>query len=134
MKNNATLIDEIFSSIDEMDSITMESSLEVMNSILDSYDKALTIMENYEGDDIDAFSMIYQEGEIMDEVRAKSKDSNMFVNIIAFIPRLLIAISMQFRKHGMAVNLPKMRQLLQRNSKHGPQMPKIFFRKLLISK
>ena len=92
MKNNATLIDEIFSSIDEMDSITMESSLEVMNSILDSYDKALTIMENYEGDDIDAFSMIYQEGEIMDEVRAKSKDSNMFVNIIAFIPRLLIAI------------------------------------------
>lgn len=91
MRNDTTLIDEVFSSIDEMDSITMESSLEVMNSLLESYDKALTIMENYEGDDLEAFS-VYQEGKIMDDVKEMGKDQGMIMRIISFIPRLLIAI------------------------------------------
>ena len=95
MTNNTNLVDEILSSIDEMDSITMESSLDVMNSLLDSYDKILTIQENYEGD-VDDFETImesfYQEGKIMDEVKEMGKDQGMIMRIISFIPRLLIAI------------------------------------------
>ena len=95
MTNNTNLVDEILSSIDEMDSITMESGLDVMNSLLDSYDKILTIQENYEGD-VDDFETImesfYQEGKIMDDVKEMGKDQGMIMRIISFIPRLLIAI------------------------------------------
>lgn len=101
MRNNTNLVDEILSSIDMMDSITMESSLDVMGSLLDSYDKILTIQENYEGDVDDLETIMesfYQEGEIMDEVKEKNKDRNIFMKILMFIPTLLQAIWHSIKK------------------------------------
>lgn len=101
MGNNTNLVDEILSSIDMMDSITMESSLDVMGSLLDSYDKILTIQENYEGDVDDLETIMesfYQEGEIMDEVKEKNKDRNIFMKILMFIPTLLQAIWHSIKK------------------------------------
>lgn len=93
MTNNVNLVDEILSSIDEVESLTMESSVDVIGSMIDSYDKMFTIQENYTGDDIDGvLTSFYQEGQIMDEVKAKGANDGTIKKILMFLPRLLQAI------------------------------------------
>lgn len=52
---------DILASIDQIQSVTMESDLNVVNTLISYYDKSLIIVEHYEGDDLDAFS-VFQEG------------------------------------------------------------------------
>lgn len=93
MTNNVNLVDEILSSIDEVETLTMESSVDVIGSMIDSYDKLFAIQENYTGDDIDGvLTSFYQEGQIMDEVKAKGANDGTIKKILMFLPRLLAAI------------------------------------------
>ena len=99
MTNNVNLVDEILSSIDEVESLTMESSVDVIGSMIDSYDKMFTIQENYTGDDIDdVLTSFYQEGQIMDEVKAKGANDGTIKKILMFLPRLLAAIVHAIKK------------------------------------
>lgn len=51
----------ILSSISTIDDTVIESDLSVINSLLESYEKALIVLENYNGDAIRSFN-IFQEG------------------------------------------------------------------------
>jgi len=53
---------EVLASIDSMNEIVQESEFGVLMSLLDQVDKASVILENYNGNDLDMFS-IYQEAE-----------------------------------------------------------------------
>jgi len=63
--NNTTLRDEVLSSINGINNTVMESEMSVFDALSASYDKAVTIMENYSGEDLDMFS-IFQEAEVAD--------------------------------------------------------------------
>lgn len=83
---------DVIEAIDEINSVITESSVGVYDALLESYDKAETILENYDGDDINAFSF-FQEGKIMDEVKKQGKgDKNVGKTILFFIPRLIVAL------------------------------------------
>ena len=99
MENNTILTDEIFSSIDSINDIMMESEMNVLSSLIDSYDKAMMIMENYSGEDMESFS-IFQEAE-ESAVQSgdpksnnsadakKGKNESFFKKALMFIPRLI---------------------------------------------
>ena len=82
---------DVIRSIDDINQITNESDLGVLNALYDSYEKSSIILENYEGDDLSSFS-IFQEGEILDKVRKEGKDDSAFMRIILFIPRIIRAM------------------------------------------
>lgn len=83
---------DVIEAIDEIGSVITESSLDVYDALLESYDKAETILENYDGDDISSFSF-FQEGKIMDEVKKQGKgDKSVGKTILFFIPRLIAAL------------------------------------------
>ena len=44
------LTNEILSSIDNIDDCVMEAEVNVLNAMINEYDKAIMIMENYNGD------------------------------------------------------------------------------------
>lgn len=89
MNNNIDLLNSI-------DQCVIESDINVTLALIDSYTKAISIMENYDGDDISSFdifteSCIFQEGELMDYATGKNNiGENKFIKIIAFLPRLII--------------------------------------------
>lgn len=83
---------DVIEAIDEINSVITESSVGVYDALLESYDKAETILENYDGDDISSFSF-FQEGKIMDEVKKQGKgDKSVGKTILFFIPRLIAAL------------------------------------------
>jgi hypothetical protein len=82
--------DDVLSSIDDIDDVVLESEFSVLNAMLDSYNKATIIMENYNGDAIDSFSIFQEEG-ILDEATGKKSEA-LITRILAFIPRLIMAI------------------------------------------
>ena len=88
---------EILNSIDQIDDITTEYTVNAMNSMIDSYEKSTLILENYEGDDLSSFS-IFQEGEIMDDVKKQGKGQSTLMKILSFIPRLIKAIFNKIKK------------------------------------
>lgn len=65
---------EILASIDAIDMIVTESSLDVLFSVADTYEKSSMILENYCGNDLDAFA-IFQEA-----VNDGDPDKNMNAN------------------------------------------------------
>lgn len=90
-------INNIFESINIINETTADSEIAVMESMLVAYDKAYAILENYEGEDLDAFS-IFQEGKIMDDVKKAGKnDKNKIITIIKFIPRMIMAFIKQIK-------------------------------------
>lgn len=91
------MIQEILNSIDQIDDITTEYTVSTMNSMIDSYEKSTLILENYEGDDLSSFS-IFQEGEIMDDVKKQGKGQSTLMKILSFIPRLIKAIFNKIKK------------------------------------
>lgn len=52
--------DDIMQSLENIENITIESEMNVIQAMADSYQKSLAILENYNGDDVDSFS-IFQE-------------------------------------------------------------------------
>ena len=64
------LTNEILSSIDNIDDCVMEAEMNVLTAMINEYDKAIMIMENYNGNDYSSFDIfmeadeLYQEGKI----------------------------------------------------------------------
>ena len=90
------LTNEILSSIDNIDDCVMEAEMNVISAMINEYDKAIMIMENYNGDSYDCFD-IFQEG-FKDDIGTafKGVDKNgkkerILKRIIMFIPRLIQA-------------------------------------------
>ena len=91
------MYDEILSSIDNIDDCVMEAELNVLNAMINEYDKAIMIMENYNGNDYSSFD-IFQESVIMEDGEKKpqpifgNKGENIIKRILMFIPRLISTI------------------------------------------
>ena len=95
-----TYIEEMLSYINDIDDTIMEYELEVTNALVDSYQKALTIMENYNGDSITDFS-IFQEGFILEadendksnftfrQTDADGNKESIVKSVLYAIPRLI---------------------------------------------
>ena len=87
-------IDKVLDSIDMVDDVTLEYSFNIVDSMFKAYKKSAFILENYEGDDLSSFT-IFQEGEIMDDVKRQGKGQGTLMKILTALPRLIIAV---FRK------------------------------------
>ena len=93
------LTNEILSSIDNIDECVMEAEMNVLNAMINEYDKAIMIMENYNGNDYSSFD-IFQEG-FKDEVNKPVfgvKGENWFKRIGMIIPRLIALIVNAMKK------------------------------------
>lgn len=87
-------IDKVLDSIDMVDDVTLEYSFNIVDSMFKAYEKSAIILENYEGDDLSSFT-IFQEGEIMEDVKRQGKGQGTLMKILTALPRLIIAV---FRK------------------------------------
>ena len=93
------LTNEILSSIDNIDECVMEAELNVINAMINEYDKAIMIMENYNGNSYDCFD-VFQEGfkdEVNKPVRGV-KGENIIKRILMAIPRLIALIVKKVKK------------------------------------
>ena len=88
---------EILSAIDNIETTVMESEINVINSLIDSYDKAMMVLECCDDNtDVDSFD-IFQESVIMeadetntnDGVKPKKTVGEMIIDFLLFIPRLI---------------------------------------------
>ena len=93
------LTNEILSSIDNIDDCVMEAELNVINAMINEYDKAIMIMENYNGNSYDCFD-IFQEGfkdEVNKPVRGV-KGESILKRILMAIPRLIALLVKKVKK------------------------------------
>lgn len=82
----------ILESIESINDSSLDAEIAVIESMVASYEKYSTIMENYDGD-ISQFDFVVQEGKVLDEVKKKGKkDDNKIITVLMFIPRLLKAL------------------------------------------
>ena len=82
-------VSNILSEIDNAESITMESMINVFDSMLNEYDKMLNHQTCY----VEGFVQEAAKKEsIMDQATGAGKNENAIVKIIAFLPRLIIAM------------------------------------------
>lgn len=93
MNENSTILkSSVIDAIDSVNDVVMESSIEVFGSLGTAYDKAYMILENYNGDDTDAFA-IFQEAETDGATNANTSGDNngggILSKIIHFIPNIL---------------------------------------------
>ena len=76
--------EDVIESIEAIDSITMESESEALTKLINTYSKAYTILENYEGDAIDSFT-VFSEGYYMeannDEPKPEEEKGTFFRRI-----------------------------------------------------
>lgn len=56
---------DVFTSIQNIDSVSIESEMRVMEALVDAYEKQMMILENYEGSEEDAINL-FQEGFFME--------------------------------------------------------------------
>ena len=93
------LTNEILSSIDNIDDCVMEAEMNVISAMINEYDKAIMIMENYNGNDYSSFD-IFQEGfkdEVNKPVRGV-KGENIIKRILMAIPRLIALLVKKVKK------------------------------------
>lgn len=91
--------DDIMQSLENIENITIESEMNVIQAMADSYQKSLAILENYNGDDVDSFS-IFQEAAAQEsdgestfrKTDKNGKKENIIISILKFIPRLCMLI------------------------------------------
>lgn len=90
------MISSVLECIDELDNVQIETTVSVCESMLNAYQKAEIILEEYEGDDISAFT-VFQEGYIMEADKmdvANKKEST----IMTIIKKIRDAIAKLFAK------------------------------------
>lgn len=76
--------------IRNIDEAVIDSEIEVLMQISESYHKIITMTTN-EADE-EYINSIFQEGQILDEATGKGVDESMIVKIFKFVPRFVIAI------------------------------------------
>ena len=70
------MYDEILSSIDNIDECVMEAELNVLNALCNEYDKAIMIMENYNGDSYDCFDIFMEADESTSDNETPTDESD----------------------------------------------------------
>jgi len=92
-------VENIYELLDVIDEQANQSELAVMEAMILSFDKASTIMEAYDGDDIGCFGMIME----------SANDESAVKKILLFIPRLIASLFKSLRdamsKKNKAVNI-----------------------------
>lgn len=117
MNNNTNTRDEVLSSIDSLNSVVMEAQLEILLSLTESADKAVMLMENYSGDDLDMFA-IFQEAEESAVQQGdpeasnsadakKKKNDSFFMKVLMFIPNVLRKLWQFIKDSWNGVIVPK---------------------------
>lgn len=81
--------------IDEINISTNDSNMSVLNAIYDAYDKAYTIVENYEGSEMESFS-IFQESDTSEIKKGDTKKRNI-------LSAMIHAIANFFKMIGNAI-------------------------------
>ena len=93
--NETNVRNEILDSIDQVNAVTMESTIDVFNSLAASYDKAGMILEYSTSDDLDMFAIFQEaeakEGDVSTDANAKKggKQESLGMKILMFIPNIL---------------------------------------------
>lgn len=93
--NETNVRNEILDSIDQVNAVTMESTMDVFNSLAASYDKAGMILEYSTSDDLDMFAIFQEaeakEGDVSTDANAKKggKQESLGMKILMFIPNIL---------------------------------------------
>ena len=82
------MYDEILSSIDNIDECVMEAELNVLSAMCNEYDKAIMIMENYNGNSYECFD-IFQESVIMEDGEQQPKKDNIIKRFIKWIKDMI---------------------------------------------
>lgn len=120
-------MENVIKMIDNIDSIVLESKYEVLSSLMNSYDKAEFIAEEYYGDDINQFT-IFTEGWISEsdnnnsnetsnfrKTNKNGKKENFLKSIFFFIPRLV--------KMAYDVNVEKLhKKKMKKMEKHAKEL------------
>ena len=100
------LTNEILSSIDNIDDCVMEAEMNVISAMINEYDKAIMIMENYNGNDYSSFDIFMEADEstandnssepkkkgLLDGPIRGSKGENIIKRILLVIPRLIATL------------------------------------------
>ena len=128
--------------ISQLDEVILESEYEVLNNLLDAYDKAYTIIENYQGDDLNAFS-IFQESSIVQEASWKEtekqkldkpefkfrqnnektgKKENILKSFMKLIPRLIEHVQ---DLHRRKMEMKKLKLVTEQAKKIGVDVSKM---------
>ena len=101
------MYDEILSSIDNIDECVMEAELSVINALCNEYDKAIMIMENYNGDSYDCFD-IFQEGSVIDKGKNIAKNMwNAFIKFLRSIVNKIVRAFSNIKSAKILRNLKK---------------------------
>lgn len=90
MKEEIYMKYEILNALDRVDTMYIESDIEILDALTDAYERASVVLEQYEEMELFTNLQMFQEGEILDKAMG-NKYENMLIRILKFIPRLLIA-------------------------------------------
>jgi hypothetical protein len=96
MKGDTSIImNDLLMNIDQIDQSVNDSEINVLESMIQSYDKSIMILESYEGEDFSAFD-IFQEGEKWDKFKEDTKapvfgkkGESVAKRFLMLIPRLI---------------------------------------------
>lgn len=125
------MINSILKTIDDIESVTMESKYNVLCALFDSYDKAYIISEEYLGEDIDQFSVFTEswiqeakddstDGDSVKSSRFRKVDEktgkkeSFFKSLFMLIPRL---IQLARDVHAEKLEKRKMKKLAKKAKK-----------------
>lgn len=105
MKGDVNIImNDLLMYIDRIDQSMNDAEIDVLESMIQSYDKSIMILEGYEGEDFSAFD-IFQEGEKWDKFKEDTKapvfgkKGESFVKrIIMILPRLIQKLAALIQK------------------------------------
>lgn len=92
------MYDELLRYVDDIDVATIDAEINVIESLVDSYEKSLMILESYTGNDLSAFE-IFQEGDKWEKFKKDTdapilgnKDESFGKRLAMMIPRLIAAL------------------------------------------
>ena len=124
-----TIRTDVMDAISNIDAVVAESDLSVLSSMIDSFDKASVILENYNGDDVDMFN-IFQEA---DEGKENPfKEDTWWKTILYFIPNLVGLIISKIKKLFGKEEQTKTQQVIN-SIKNAPQEAKNFVSSIMES-
>lgn len=124
-----TIRTDVMDAISNIDDVVTESDLSVISSMIESFDKASVILENYNGDDVEMFN-IFQEADNGKENPFKEK--NAFWTVVKFIPNLVKLIIDKIKKAFGKEEQTKT-QLVINSIKNAPQETKDFISNIMES-
>lgn len=124
-----TIRTDVMDAISNIDDVVTESDLSVISSMIESFDKASVILENYNGDDVEMFN-IFQEA--AEEKKNPLKEDTWWKTILYFIPNLVGLIISKIKKLFGKEEQTKTQQVINA-VKNAPQEAKDFVSNIMES-